>query len=213
MVGLEAENNAVIRYTTDGTDPSVESEEYKGKIKITDDTNLKARAFWNNGIQSAVVSHTYTNYSGNIVESADIKVFKPGLKFELYKGLWRELPDFDNLKIYKSGTAEFFDLACTIMENEFALSFTGYIKLPETDVYTFTIDSDDGTNLFIADRKLADNDGVHGMREMSGEIALEAGMHKIKLMYFQGRGGLGLNVYYQASGISKTIMPAEILYH
>ncbi|MBC8342586.1 MAG: chitobiase/beta-hexosaminidase C-terminal domain-containing protein [Bacteroidetes bacterium] len=214
VVGFEADNkNPIIRYTTDGTDPTSESKEYKEKIKVTDDTTIKARAFWNDGIQSAVVSHTYTNYSGEIIKASDIKVLNSGLKYELYKGLWRELPDFENIKLHKKGTVEFFDLGCSLLENEFALSFSGYIKLQETAVYTFSIDSDDGTKLFIADRELVDNDGVHGMNEVSGEIALEAGLHKIKLLYFQGRGGLGLNVYYQANGILRTIIPEGVLFH
>lgn len=55
------------------------------------------------------------------------------------------------------------------------------------------------------------NDGVHGMEEAKGDIAVEAGWHPIELIYFQGEGGQGLEVQYEAAGIRKMIIPSNIL--
>ena len=55
-----ATEDATIRYTTDGTDPTESSSVYSGQIFIDDDTEIRARA-WKSGMNpSAVVSATYT---------------------------------------------------------------------------------------------------------------------------------------------------------
>ena len=55
-----ATEDATIRYTLDGTDPTESSPVYSGPIFIDDDTMVKARA-WKNGMNpSVVVAETYT---------------------------------------------------------------------------------------------------------------------------------------------------------
>jgi len=49
------------------------------------------------------------------------------------------------------------------------------------------------------------------MTEVAGEIAIEAGWHKIELTFFQGWGGVGLNTYYEGPGISKMQIPESVL--
>ena len=55
-----ATENATIRYTLDGTDPTESSPVYSGPIPVTDDTEIRARA-WKSGMNpSAVVAEFYT---------------------------------------------------------------------------------------------------------------------------------------------------------
>lgn len=51
---------AVIHYTTDGDTPTESDQEYKGPIKLTEDTVLKARAFRGDWKPSPVVTEEYT---------------------------------------------------------------------------------------------------------------------------------------------------------
>jgi len=60
-------------------------------------------------------------------------------------------------------------------------------------------------------KKVVTNDGVHGMEEVKGDTALEAGWHPIELIYFQGEGGQGLEVRYEGAGIQKMIIPSDLL--
>jgi hypothetical protein len=85
--------------------------------------------------------------------------------------------------------------------------------VPKTDVYAFTVTSDDGARLRLGDQEVVIHDGVHGMTEAKVEIALEAGWHPIELVYFQGEGGLGLQVSYECPGMTKRPIPAESLGH
>ena len=41
----------------------------------------------------------------------------------------------------------------------------GLIKIPADGIYSFYISSDDGSKLFIDDKILVDNDGLHGIVE------------------------------------------------
>ncbi|MDO4225281.1 MAG: chitobiase/beta-hexosaminidase C-terminal domain-containing protein, partial [Bergeyella zoohelcum] len=50
----------VIRYTTDGTEPTASSPIYNGGITINSDTTIKAAAFDNEGLSSGVIERTFT---------------------------------------------------------------------------------------------------------------------------------------------------------
>jgi hypothetical protein len=211
-VGLQIEDkDAVIRYTLDDSEPSEKSAEYKEPVKITKDTTVKARAFFKDGTKSAVISKTFKNYTGKTIPAVKPDIKNKGLKYEFYKGQWEKLPDFSGLTAVKTGTAKTFDLSCTDEKEYFALRFTGYINVTKTGLYTFYTDSDDGSRLCVAGKEILNNDGVHGMNEVAGEIALDAGWHKIELTFFQGWGGVGLNTFYEGPGISKMQIPQDVL--
>jgi putative heme-binding domain-containing protein len=93
----------------------------------------------------------------------------------------------------------------------FALRFTGAIQIPRSGRYTFFTSSDDGSRLYIGDRLVVDNDGLHGMSEKAGRIELPAGSHPIAVTYFDGGGGDGLIVSWRGPGFRKQRIPAEAL--
>ena len=64
-------------------------------------------------------------------------------------------------------------------------------KQPE-DVYTFSVLSNDRSHLLIDDELVVINDELHGVKEVTAEIALQKGWHKIELTNFQVGGGKDL---------------------
>ena len=80
-------------------------------------------------------------------------------------------------------------------------------------MYDFSITSDDGSVLYLADSLLADNDGLHGSYEVAGTIALKPGLFPIKAHMFQRKGGEALDVTIRGPGIGKQPIPAEMLFH
>ena len=54
---------------------------------------------------------------------------------------------------------------------------------------------------------------MHGTRERQGAAALEKGLHRISLAFFQGAGGQSLKVLVEGPSMEKTEIPAGILYH
>lgn len=68
----------------------------------------------------------------------------------------------------------------------FAIDYNGRINLPQAGTYTFRLSSDDGSKLFIDGREVIDNDGIHGLSSVDGEVQLAAGIHDVRVQYFQG---------------------------
>jgi len=146
------------------------------------------------------------------LQAVEVAGLEAGLEYEYYEGQFVAIPDFEKLKPVKSGQVANFDLAVAGQRNHFAMVFTGYIRVPADGTYTFTLRSDDGSQLVIGDRLVTDHDGCHGMIGKPGEVKLKAGLHPIKLMYFQAEAGQGLEVRYAGPGISKQLIPASLLF-
>lgn len=68
----------------------------------------------------------------------------------------------------------------------FAIDYTGRFWADKEGDYGFTLNSDDGANLYIDGELVIDNDGQHVPRELPGAIHLARGVHEIRVSYFQG---------------------------
>jgi len=94
-----------------------------------------------------------------------------------------------------------------------AAVFAGVLKVPENGAYTFFLESDDGSRLYLDGELLVDNDGKHGMREASAKAELSAGCHRIWLEYFNAGGPMGLNVHMTGKDGKKLPIPEVMLWH
>ena len=202
--------NVQIRFTIDGTIPTIKSPVAKGKITLTDCALVSARCFRKGKPVSGTSTATFTkDVPEKAVKAENISA---GLKFSYYEGNWDKLPNFSELTSKKQGTIENFLLTPRIENEYFGLEFTGYIKIPEDAVYTFYTDSDDGSQLFIGDKLVVNNDGLHGTAQKKGLIPLSAGFHPIRIKYFNKTGGLELKVYIEGSGMKKQLIQNEMLF-
>ncbi len=95
--------------------------------------------------------------------------------------------------------------------DRFALRFTGNVLVPKSGKYTFSVASDDGSRIYLDDKLLVNNDGLHGMSEKSGSVDLAAGIHRLVVTYFDNGGGDGLQVSWQGPGFNKQPIPANRL--
>jgi outer membrane protein OmpA-like peptidoglycan-associated protein len=68
----------------------------------------------------------------------------------------------------------------------FGVLYTGRFYVDVPGDYRWSLQSDDGSRLWIDGKPVIDNDGVHGFRPAGGSIDLPAGPHDMKLWYFQG---------------------------
>ena len=91
----------------------------------------------------------------------------------------------------KSGTLAngLFDISVREINDNFAFVFNGKIECPKDGKYSFTVSSDDGSQLFINGEKIVDNDGVHGNQAKAGSVELKKGKHDIQVKYFELAGG------------------------
>ena len=132
--------------------------------------------------------------------------------YKYYVGEWSQLPDFNNLKLRKSGTVENFTLSPREVDNRFAFVFESYIKIEEAGKYTFYTTSDDGSKLYIDGKQIVDNDGLHAARERLGTVYLTQGYHPIRVTFFDRTYADELQVRYAGPGISKQTIPNNVLF-
>ncbi len=82
-------------------------------------------------------------------------------------------------------------------ENRYSVEWIGYIDILETETYTFFLESDDGSLLFIDDTLVVDNGGIHGLAEKTGAIRLRKGLHHVKIRYLQAGGYAVLRLFWK----------------
>ncbi len=68
----------------------------------------------------------------------------------------------------------------------YAIDYRGVFWLPRQTRLKFFLYSDDGSKLYIDDQCVIDNDGIHSFGGKGVRIRIPAGLHKIRLSYFQG---------------------------
>lgn len=68
----------------------------------------------------------------------------------------------------------------------FGIQYTGRFWIEHDGDYSFTLLSDDGSKLFLDDKLVIDNDGIHPPLAVSGSATLTRGIHDIRVDYFQG---------------------------
>ncbi|HTI10803.1 MAG TPA: PA14 domain-containing protein, partial [Puia sp.] len=110
-----------------------------------------------------------------------------------------------------TGTSTNFSLGVTQATANYALSFSGNLNIQTAGSYAFYLTSDDGSNLYLDGALVVNNDGVHSVLQKGVVLNLTAGSHPIRLDYFQGTGGQTLTLAYAGPGISKTLIPDNVL--
>ena len=92
---------------------------------------------------------------------------------------------------------------------DWSARYTASINIPETGDWTFYVNSDDGSELWIDHVSIVKNYGVHAMTEISSNLTLLAGDHDMRLELFEGGGVHGLHFSWQGPNQSKSIIPAS----
>lgn len=134
-----------------------------------------------------------------------------GLSYAYYEGDWNTLPDFGTLKPAKSGTVTTVSLTPRTRNELFAFRYTGYVSVPTDGQYTFYLNSDDGSQLFVGSQLVVNNNGLHAATERSGSIGLKAGLHALTVTFFEKTGQEVLVASYAGPGLSKQVIPAAAL--
>jgi len=142
----------------------------------------------------------------------DIKNPRPGINYTYYEGQWDRIPGFESLVPKKTGVLQSIELPVENSGENFAVQYSGYIKIPYNGFYMFFLNSDDGSDLCIDKKLVVDNDGRHAAVEQTGSLLLRAGFHEIKIGFFQGPGGKVLEVSMMGPDLIKQIIPGSMLF-
>jgi hypothetical protein len=194
---------ASIHFTTDGNEPTTTSSKYSEPLIIAKPTLLKAKTFLENG-RTSVTSSLMVSFIDSTVN---------GLNYKYYEGNWQTIPNFESLtpirvgKIYKISLNDI-----NHKEDNFGVTIDGFIKIEKTGAYTFYLNSDDGSKLFLNNIELINNDGLHGSKEISANVDLAAGKYPVKILYFEDTGDQILKLEYEGPGISRRAISANLYF-
>lgn len=137
---------------------------------------------------------------------------KQGVSYKYYEDKFAKVADMEKATPLKTGELKNFDISPAQVEDWMGFEFETLIKIEESGVYRFYTFSDDGSVLYIDGQVVVDNDGSHSEQRREGKVHLEAGFHKLKLLYFERYMGQMLEVGYIGRNISETQIPDSILF-
>jgi alpha-L-fucosidase len=179
-------------------------------VKIKETTTISARCFRDGKAVSGTSKATFVKVQPRSSETLE----KPinGINFAYFEGDWDSLPNFKNLKPISEGTLSNYNFTPRKEVEHFGFEYNGCIKIPTDGVYMFYTSSDDGSRLYIGSELVVDNDGLHGMSEKSGIVALAKGFHPIRVTFFEKTGSDDLKVSYKGPGLNKQVIPDSVLF-
>lgn len=137
-----------------------------------------------------------------------------GLSLKMYLGSWSQLPDFSPLPVYAQSATTTVTLSGTGIssrQDNFGCLYEGVINIPTTGSYTFRLNSEDGSKLWLqpysnSATPLIDNDGdFSATSTKDGTIVLTAGVYPISVAYFNHTGNNTLSLQWKTPGSSSFV--------
>ncbi|MDB6172098.1 MAG: hypothetical protein JWL59_1409 [Chthoniobacteraceae bacterium] len=143
-----------------------------------------------------------------------LKVLAPGpglsdLKFQVYLGDWKKLPDFKSLVPHREGDlpGNLVELKFDDYRNQFGVVYSGKLNAPTDGDYTFSVAGDDGVRVLVDDKKVVESDGIHPSSEIrDGKVKLSAGTHNYRLEYFQAAGEAEIYAAWRGPAFTNTTL-------
>jgi PA14 domain len=131
----------------------------------------------------------------------------------LYPGDFDKLPEFDKQLAGNRINEPGAHLPQGYKQEHEARRYRGFVDIPESEVWTFTLTSDDGSQLWIDEQLVVDDDGLHTARARSGTAVLEAGPHAIELRWFNKSGAAELGLSWNTPGKPAQSVPDSAFTH
>lgn len=217
VVTLVAPENALIRYTTDTTVPGATSPMYTGPITLrlgAAPTTVTARLMASDGRMGAPRSARWRKATWQGADRADTTGLTTGLTYSYAEGRADSAAAVAALAVTRTGTVPTVQLRGDERDERFAVTLEGWLRVPADGLYEFALSSDDGSVLWIDGQKGVDNDGYHGPDAKQGVAALRAGLHRVKVVMFQGTGAKTLSLGWRPTGaLAFAPIPAMALFH
>ena len=171
---------------------------------------------------NAPVNITVTN--ATLLAATNVSGLAGGLNFAYYESAsniqlatsgtnWATMPNFATLTPVLQGAVSGLDVTPRRRRDGYAFNYTGYISVPSNGLYTFTLNSCDGSILYVDGQQVVNWDGDHSPSDMSGWVGLQAGYHTLNVQFFcdtQPYSGYyfdAVSLSYEGPGITRTAVP------
>jgi predicted alpha/beta superfamily hydrolase len=176
-----------LRFTTDGTEPGTQSQKADSKFSITGPAQLVLKSFSASGKYDKTARGNFVLGEALPSIPKPNKVKQGGLQYSYYEGNWEKIPDFKNLTPVKTGVVDSTFTASTFpKKSNYACLMEGYFEILMDGYYDFVLISQEGSKLFLGNKLIIDNDGVHSMQSVKTFILpLKKGFYPVRVEYFQ----------------------------
>lgn len=134
-----------------------------------------------------------------------------GVGYRYYEGGFDKLPDFATFSPAAKGVAPNFSLDSRKRDENIAFLFESYLNVPRGGPWLFQISSDDGSRLIIDGKTLINNDGVHSNFRVARGTALDSGLHRIQVQYFNKGSDRSLSVQWAGAANAMQAIPNSAL--
>ena len=200
-----------VRYTLDGSEPSLHSAICTGKLHLDRTATVKARSF-HSGKPVSPLAVAEFRRSPPLPARAQ-RGAMTGLDCTLFPGDFDQLPDFDKelagARLVEPGP----HLPQGYKKEHEARRYRGFLDVPASDAWLFSLESDDGSQLWIDGVLVVDHDGLHSASAKTGVAVLEAGPHAIELRWFNKSGGSALELRWQTGSQPAELVPDSAFTH
>ncbi len=206
----------VVRYTTDGSAPTVKSPRYTGPLDVhrsAGPVTVGARLFLPSGRGSPVARARITRATWQKPVAVRADTLTPGLAYAYLEGTFRSADDVTQGEPLRVGSVPVVELRGDERPEEYGIRLSGFLCVRRDALYTFYLSSDDRARLRIGGRLVVDRDGQQRERETQGQAALRAGCHPIEVVFYQASGGAALNLDVSAPGLAKGPVPRDWYAH
>lgn len=98
------------------------------------------------------------------------------------------------------------------LQDNYLVQVLANLTIDTAGTYMFRLTSDDGSELVIDDQVVVDHDGLHGPTAKDGSVTLTAGVHALRVNYFEATNGERLTLSWQKPGqTSFSVVPTSVL--
>lgn len=136
---------------------------------------------------------------------------KQGVSYVYYEGKFKSFKDTVSAIKVGEGNIKEISIKEAPSEDGFAYDFRTYIKISNKGIYRFYTRSDDGSRLFVDGQLVVDNDD-NDLEYVSGKIALEAGYHELRVLYYEDEWGQHLEVGFSDKKRDYQGIPGSLLF-
>lgn len=197
-----------IHYTLDGTEPTATSMVYEGPFYLSESTQIKARVLDAQAGQGNLSEGDVVIRSVHAIDTA-----VNGMHWKLYKNVEKPFAISPTKKADDEGVTYVFAVNDLINEeNNVMVIHDGFLKIDQPGMYTFYTYQDDAAQVFINDQLIVDASSRQRAKEVSGQIELTAGLHKIQVPFYDVFSEEYLSVEIEGPGMAKQVIPAHLIF-
>jgi alpha-L-fucosidase len=200
-----------VRYTLDGSEPARNSAIASGRLVLDRTATVKARGFLRGKPVTPLAVAQFRRVAPSLAASQ--RGAMSGLECVVYLGDFERLPDFEHELPATRLVEPAPRLPADYRKEHEARRYTGFVDLPSSEAWVFTLESDDGSQLWIDGQQVVDHDGLHGPSGKSGVAVLEQGPHAIEVRWFNRTGGAQLVLSWKSASRAAEPIPDSAFSH